>query len=109
MPDNHSDIEDHDNLSSDGEVRSVGSSPSGGLNFKSNLMMTSTDRSSPPSSALSLQGSSPTFEAGQLNGVSPNSASITSVQAALAALKAGQMSLNQVCYIFFTFMMLKKC
>ena len=36
-----------------------------------------------------------------MNGVSPNSASVTSVQAALAALKAGQMSLNQVCYMFY--------
>ena len=50
------------------------------------------ERSSPPS-MLSVQGSSP----GDIlmNGGSPNS-SMTSVQAALAALKAGQMSLNQV-------------
>ena len=81
MPDNHSDIEDHETLSSDGDPRSIGSSPSG-LVFKTHP----GERSSPPS-ALSVQGSSPTE-------ISPNS--LSSVQAALAALKAGQMSLNQV-------------
>ena len=96
MRDNHSDIEDHENLSSESEVRSVGSSPSSlnclnSLNFKSMASM-GQERSSPPS-MLSVQGSSP----GDIlmNGGSPNS-SMTSVQAALAALKAGQMSLNQV-------------
>ena len=96
MRDNHSDIEDNENLSSESEVRSVGSSPSSlnclnSLNFKSMASM-GQERGSPPS-MLSVQGSSP----GDIlmNGGSPNS-SLTSVQAALAALKAGQMSLNQV-------------
>ena len=88
MPDNNSDIEDHDNLSSDGELRSIGSSPTG-INFKPTPNL--TDRSSPPS-ILSVQGSSPN----EINGGSPSSTPLTSVQAALAALKAGQMSLNQV-------------
>jgi hypothetical protein len=105
MPDNQSDIEDHENLSSESEVRSIGSSPSSlnclnspnSINFKSMANM-GQDRSSPPS-MLSVQGSSP----GDIliNNGSPNS-SLTSVQAALAALKAGQMSLNQVSQVYFS-------
>ena len=99
MPDNHSDSEDHENVSSESEFISIGSSPSSlncqtspnSLNFKSMANM-GQDSSSPPS-ILSIHGSSP----GDIlmNGGSPNS-SLTSVQAALAALKAGQMSLKQV-------------
>ena len=92
MPDNQSDIEDPDNLSSDdGELRSVGSSPSG-TGFKS-MIRNLTDQSSPPSILSSVQGSSP-CEVG-LNGSSPPN-SISSVQSAFAALAAVQMSLNQV-------------
>ena len=81
-------FDSNDNQSSDDlDVQSVGSSPNG---FKTS--QTSTDASSPPSMLSSIHGSSPT-----LNGGSPTSAtSMSSVQSALAALKAGQMSLNQV-------------
>ena len=81
-------FDSNDNQSSDDlDVQSVGSSPNG---FKTS--QTSTDASSPPSMLSSVHGSSPT-----LNGGSPTSAtSMSSVQSALAALKAGQMSLNQV-------------
>ena len=84
---NHSDL-DNDNdenpSSDDLELRSVGSSPN------EPTSRTLTDPSSPPSIlSSSIQGSSP-----GMNGGSPNS--ISSIQAALAALKAGQMSLNQV-------------
>ena len=83
-------FDSNDNQSSDDlDIQSVGSSPNGS-GFKTS--QTSTDASSPPSMLSSVHGSSPT-----LNGGSPTSAaSLSSVQAALAALKAGQMSLNQV-------------
>jgi hypothetical protein len=95
----HSKVNDIDEMtSSDGDIRSGKSSPdddSDALNLTSTTPPTSTTRtttrtSSSPPSLLPFHPSDPCPSG------SPTTAAMASVQAALAALQAGQMSLNQV-------------
>ena len=94
----HSRVKDIDEMtSSDGDIRSGKSSPddSDALNLTSTTHPTSTilptaRTSSSPPLLMPFHSSDPCPSG------SPTTAAMASVQAALAALQAGQMSLNQV-------------
>ena len=101
----HSKVKDIDEMtSSDGDMRSEKSSPndSDALNLTSTTPPTSTTMStartaSSPPLLMPFHSSDPCPSG------SPTTAAMASVQAALAALQAGQMSLNQVSVIVLYF------
>jgi len=88
-------MKDIDEMTSlDGDIRSGNSSPddTDALNLTSTTPPTSTAMATPSSPPLLV----PFHSSDPCPSGSPTTAAIASVQAALAALQAGQMSLNQV-------------
>ena len=91
----HSKMKDIDDMTSlDGDIRSGKSSPddTDALNLTSTTPPASTAMATPSSPPLLV----PFHSSDPCPSGSPTNAAMASVQAALAALQAGQMSLNQV-------------
>ncbi len=91
----HSKMKDIDEMTSlDGDIRSGNSSPddTDALNLTSTTPPASTAMATPSSPPLLV----PFHSSDPCPSGSPTTAAMASVQAALAALQAGQMSLNQV-------------